>query len=71
MTEEIDNHTIRMLQEMGGMRGEAVMRSEETDRGLDDVSQRFDGNTLLLNLVAGVAHDHEQRLTAVEGRSPN
>ena len=71
MTDEVENHTIRLLQDMraefngrlDGLAGEfADMRA--------DLTGRLDGNTLLLNLVAGMLHNHEERITKVEGGRP-
>lgn len=59
MTEEPENLTIRLLQEL-----RAEMQEMRTD-----LTQRIDGNTLVFNLVAGVVHDHEQRLTILEKKS--
>ena len=57
MAEDIENHTIRLLQEM-----RTEMRAD-----IADIRQRVDGNTLLLNLLAGLLHEH--RLVALETRS--
>lgn len=59
MTDSPENHTIRLLQEM-----RSEMRELRTD-----LTQRIDGNTVLLNLIAGVTHDHEQRLNSLEGKA--
>lgn len=56
MTEGVENHTIHLLQEMP-----TAMRELRID-----LTQRMDGNTVLLNLITGVTHDHEQRLSALE-----
>lgn len=69
MAEEAESLTIRLLQEIRAdqqaMRGEIAELREE----VKDLTQRIDGNTLILNLVAGVAHDHEQRIDRLEQRS--
>lgn len=68
MVDEPENLTIRILQEI---RDEIRdMRTEIGGVGekLTDLTQRVDGNTLILNLVAGVVHDHEVRITTVENR---
>ncbi len=62
MSDDVENHTIRLLQEMRGeMRG--------LNEKMDGLNLKVDGNTVLLNLVAGVAHDHEQRLTGLERKA--
>ena len=66
MPEEPENLTIRLLQEIRAeqqaMRGELGQLRDE----VKDLTQRVDGNTLILNLVAGVVHDHEQRIVRLE-----
>lgn len=56
MTDDPENHTLRLLQEM---------RAEMRER-FAGIEQRIDGNTLILNMLAGLIHDHEQRIEAVE-----
>ena len=56
MADEPENLTIRLLQEL-----RAQMQEMRTD-----LTQRIDGNTLLLNVVAGITHDHEQRIERLE-----
>ena len=58
MADEPENLTLRLLQEM----------REEIREMRADLTNRIDGNTLLLNMVAGIAHDHEQRLDKLEQR---
>ena len=57
MTEEPENHTIRLLQEL---------RSEMREMRVD-LTQRIDGNAVLLNMLAGLLHHQDERLTALEG----
>ena len=64
MTEGVENHSIRLLQEM---RTEMRELRGNMNEMRTDITQRLDGNTVLLNLIAGVTHDHEQRLSALEG----
>lgn len=66
MVDETENLTIRLLQEM---RAELRELRTEVRTDIADLRQRMDGNTLLLNLVAGVLHDHEQRITTLETRA--
>ncbi len=66
MSEEPENHTVRLLQEMRAEMRE--MRSNFSDR-FDELSLKVDGNTVLLNMVAGVAAGHERRIGAIEKRS--
>ncbi|GHU04711.1 hypothetical protein FACS1894205_3420 [Alphaproteobacteria bacterium] len=44
MADEPENHTIRLLREM----------REEMREMRDDLTNRIDGNTLVLNLLAGL-----------------
>lgn len=59
MAEEPENHTIRLLQEL---------RSDIAElRGdVAEVRTRLDGNTLILNFLAGSIHNHERRIDALE-----
>ncbi len=73
MAEEPENLTLRILQELRGdmqalRRGQDDIRSDiqELRDEVKDLTQRVDGNTLILNLVAGVVHDHEQRIERLE-----
>lgn len=63
MSDEIENHTVRLLQEM---RADMDARFGSLNERLDDLVQRIDGNTLVFNLVAGVTYNHEERITALE-----
>lgn len=67
MPNEPENHTVRLLQEL---RTEMRGRFDGIDESFADLTRRVDGNTLLLNVMAGVLHDHEQRLSKLEGTSP-
>ena len=58
MVEEPENHTIRLLREM----------REEMREMRDDLTNRIDGNTLILNLLAGLVHTHDERIEKIEGR---
>jgi hypothetical protein len=58
MAEEPENLTIRLLRELRG----------EVQELRADLTNRIDGNTVILNMLAGLLHDHEQRLDAVEKR---
>lgn len=63
MAEEPENLTLRLLQEMREEMRE--MRSDLSEQ-ITDLAQRVDGNTLILNLIAGVVHDHEARIDQLE-----
>ena len=74
MTEETENHTIRLLQEMRLQIERTNTQIERTNTRIEemrdqitDLVQRVDGNTLVFNLVAGVVHDHEERIITLEG----
>ena len=73
MAEEPENLTLRLLQEMrteSSRRADAMeQRFTEMEKRFTDLVQRIDGNTLVFNLVAGVVHDHEQRIGALESKS--
>ena len=57
MAEDTENHTLRLLQEL----------RTEIHEMRDDLTNRIDGNTLILNMVAGIVHDHEKRIDTLEG----
>ena len=56
MADEPENLTIGLLQEL----------RKELQETRKDLTTRVDGNTLLLNMLAGGVHDHEQRIQALE-----
>lgn len=68
MADEPEKPAIRLLQELcEEMREQrAEVRALRTE--VADLVQRVDGNTLVFNLVAGVAHDHEVRTDRLEAR---
>lgn len=68
MTDEPESLILRLLQEMRGDVGEIRSKLGEVDEKITDLTQRVDGNTLLLNIVAGVVHDHESRIDKLEHR---
>lgn len=63
MAEEPENLTIRLLQELRAEMSE--MRASMNER-FDEVTLRLDGNTVLLTMLAGLVHRHEERLTKLE-----
>ena len=65
--DEPENLSLRVLQEL---RAEMRERFDTLDGQVADLSTRVDGNTLILNLIAGGLHDHEQRVTVLEQRGP-
>jgi hypothetical protein len=34
----------------------------------EDLTNRIDGNTLILNMLAGLLHNHEERIGTLEAR---
>lgn len=68
MSEEPENLTLRLLQEIrDGMRNLGA-EVQETKDAVREVKNRVDGISLLLTMVAGLAHDHEQRIEKLEVR---
>ncbi|MGI4733299.1 MAG: hypothetical protein ACRYFW_16370 [Janthinobacterium lividum] len=63
MADDVESHTIMLLQEM---RAEITGRFDEMSERLDDLANRVDGNTLILNMLAGMVASHEDRLDSVE-----
>lgn len=66
MAEEPESLTIRLLQEIRAEQQAVRADIAELRDEVKDLTQRVDGNTLILNLVAGVVHDHEQRIGRFE-----
>ena len=58
MADDPENHMLRLLREI----------REEQRRNHEDLKTRIDGNTLILNFIAGVVSEHEKRLAALEER---
>ncbi len=66
MADEPESLTIRLLQEMRSDIQAIRSDVQELRNEVKDLKQRVDGNTLILNLVAGVVYDHEQRIGQLE-----
>ena len=49
------------------MRAELRGRLDGIDETLEDMTTRINGNTITLNMLMGALHDHEERLTTIEG----
>ena len=58
MTDEPENHTIRLLQEM-----RAEMR-----KGFEDVNLRMDGLTNILVTLTGHIHQQDERIERLEAK---
>ena len=65
MAEEPENLTLRLLNDL---RDEVQQLRAEQREMRKDLTQRVNGITLMLSIVAGMTHDHEQRLEALESR---
>jgi hypothetical protein len=61
MADEAESLTLRILQEI---------REEQREQRsmLKDLKNRIDGNTVMLSMLAGMVHDHEQRIETMEAR---
>ena len=59
MSDEAERLTLRILQEI---------RAEQPEHRamLKDLRNRIDGNTVMLGMLAGMVHDHEQRIDKLE-----
>jgi hypothetical protein len=70
MADEPESHTIRLLQEMRaqltGVQGAISDLRDEMRGGFAEVKLRIGGVTHILTLLAGVSHDHEERITRLE-----
>jgi hypothetical protein len=61
MADEAESLTLRIVQEI---------REEQREQRsmLKDLKNRIDGNTVMLSMLAGMVHDHEQRIETLEAR---
>lgn len=70
MVEEPENHTVRLLQEMRAEmregRADTQALRKEVREMREDLTNRIDGNTIILNMLAGLLHNHEERTTKLE-----
>ena len=66
MTEEVENHTLRLLQDIRAEMREGFSRLGDR---IDVVETKLDGNTVLLSMVAGISHDHEKCIETLEAKS--
>lgn len=53
-----------MREDLRGVREE----QREQKVMLKDLRNRIDGNTVMLSMLAGMVHDHEQRIEKLESR---
>lgn len=58
MTDNADNHTVRLLQEM----------RKEMRQGFEDMNTRIDGLTHIMTMLAGHIHQHDERLEKLENQ---
>ena len=65
MADEPENLTLRLLQEM---REEVRELRDEMQDMRKDLTQRVNGITVMLSMLAGMVHDHEERVAALETR---
>ena len=63
MADEPENFTIRLLQELRTEMRE--MRQDLTSR-VEDLSTRVDGNAVILNMLAGMWHMQDERISKLE-----
>lgn len=63
MSENAENHTIKLLQEM---RKEITQRFDGIDQQFSDVNTRIDGLTHIVTLLAANMGGHENRIIDLE-----
>ena len=63
MADEPDNLVLQLLRQI---RDEQVALREDMYEMRVDLTTRLDGNTLILNFIAGLVANHEERMTALE-----
>jgi len=61
MAENTENLTLKLLQEMRSEMKE--VRSE-----LHMLNTKTDGNTIILNMLAGLIHQHDERIEKLEAK---
>ncbi|MCR9121153.1 MAG: hypothetical protein NXH91_02645 [Phyllobacteriaceae bacterium] len=68
MAEDPENLTLQLLRQIRDE--QQAMRSEQQAMrdDLETINTKLDGNTLILNFVAGLVSDHEDRITALEAK---
>lgn len=72
MAEEVENLTLRLLQEIRQevreLREEGRQTRDDFQALRKDLTQRVNGVAVLLTGIAGISHDHEERITSLESR---
>ncbi|WP_174280119.1 hypothetical protein [Sphingomonas bacterium] len=72
MTDEPENLTLRLLQElrqeMADMRSDLREMRSDMREMRKDLTQRVNGLAIMLTSVAGIMHDHEERIEKLEFR---
>ena len=72
MADEPESLTLRLLHEMRAemreTRSEVLSRFAAIDERLKDVTQRVNGVAVVMSSVAGITHDHEERIEQLESR---
>ena len=70
MADEPESLTIRLLQEMRTdmreMRDDLTKRVDDLSTRVDDLSTRVDGNAVILNMLAGMWHSQDERISKLE-----
>ncbi|MBD1206131.1 MAG: hypothetical protein H9533_18595 [Rhodobacteraceae bacterium] len=66
MSETPENHTVRLLQEM---RKDMQDLRAEMNAGFENVNIRMDGIAHILTFLAGNLAHHEDRISAIEGKT--
>ncbi len=67
MSDDTENHTIKLLQEM---RQEMRERFDQVDEQFRDVNARIDGITHIMTLMAGHSHNLDERVERIEATLP-
>ena len=68
MADEPQNRTLRILQELRTGMDEIRSDMREPRAEVRDISTRLNGNIIMLSTVAGLFHDHEERISRLEAR---
>lgn len=63
MVDDVENHTIKLLQEM---RAENRAFREEVNERFDEVNTRIDGVTYIMTMLAANMGGHDERIEKLE-----
>jgi len=69
MADEAENHTLAILREIRADIADIKGDIAEMKGDIVDLRTRVDGDTIILNIVAGYVRDHDARIEALKNTS--